>query len=161
MACATIGQNESPEQLSARLNRPVCMLLRANRLYSTQWLLPGRQIVLPEADFCRCDSGLCPLKAMQIPAESFVDFVPEMIQLPDRLRRWSAVHGNLALPQWRSARWAVIRPQEGWNDIAARLGTEAAELQRINRYFGPPVPGIELVYPVSEAAETGMMDTQT
>lgn len=60
---------ESLEDLSGRLNVPGCMLLRANRLYSAAWLLPGREIDVPEAGFCETDSFECPVTALNRAAE--------------------------------------------------------------------------------------------
>ena len=55
-----VGVDETPAMLSARTGVPVCMLLRANRLLSTAWLLPGREIRLPDGDFCLKDAFPCP-----------------------------------------------------------------------------------------------------
>ena len=63
-----VFEGENLNQLSARLGVPGCMLLRANRLFSTAWLLPGRQIAVPDGDFCRRDWGICPMRALKMPA---------------------------------------------------------------------------------------------
>ena len=57
-------EGEGLDALSARLGVPGCMLLRANRLFSTAWLLPGRVIRVPEGDFCRTDDFICPAQAL-------------------------------------------------------------------------------------------------
>ena len=57
-------EGEGLDALSARLGVPGCMLLRANRLYSPAWLLPGRVIRVPEGDFCRTDDFICPAQAL-------------------------------------------------------------------------------------------------
>lgn len=64
----SVYEGESLNELSARLGVPACMLMRANRIYSEAWLLPGREILVPDADFCWWDRGICPRKAMNIPA---------------------------------------------------------------------------------------------
>ena len=47
--------------LSARLGVPACMLMRANGLYSPAWLLPGREVLVPEG---RCGGDFpCPRAA--------------------------------------------------------------------------------------------------
>ena len=58
-----VYEGENLCELSARLQVPACMLMRANRIYSEAWLLPGRQIMVPERDFCWWDRGNCPVKA--------------------------------------------------------------------------------------------------
>ena len=45
-------EGEGLNELSARLRVPACMLMRANGLYSPAWLLPGREIIVPEGQ-CR------------------------------------------------------------------------------------------------------------
>jgi hypothetical protein len=57
-------EGEGLDALSARLNVPGCMLLRANRVFSPAWLLPGRMIRVPEGGFCREDDFPCPVEAL-------------------------------------------------------------------------------------------------
>ena len=63
-----VYEGENLSALSVRLQVPACMLMRANRIYSEAWLLPGRQIAVPEGDFCWWDEGICPAKAIGMPA---------------------------------------------------------------------------------------------
>ena len=46
--CVLAG--ESLNDLSARLGVPACMLMRANGLFSPAWLLPGREVLVPEGE---------------------------------------------------------------------------------------------------------------
>lgn len=64
-----ILDGETPEALSARLHAPVCMILRANWLVSALWLLPGREIVVPQADLCKNSAFPCPVRLMDLPAK--------------------------------------------------------------------------------------------
>ena len=149
MAYAVIGENETAEQLSARLNRPVCMLLRANQLFSAAWLLPGREIIVPPKDFCLRDAGMCPVAALSIAAERFgrADDADEM-PVPQRLQKWAKTHGNAALAEWMSGGTiGSLRPLESMAQFARRMGCGEAELRRINRYYGRPVPGVRLLIP--------------
>ena len=59
-----VRDNETLSALSARLGVPGCMLLRANRLFSPAWLLPGREISVPEGDFCLTDDFSCLAQAV-------------------------------------------------------------------------------------------------
>lgn len=148
MRYATIGQGETPECLSARLGRPVCMLLRANRLFSAQWLMDGRRIIVPDGDFCRRDAGICPLEALHIHAERFSAMEPEWaMHLPDRLRRWSNTHGGAALTEWRRGMVMTIRPGESMSRFSERMGCDESEIRRVNRYYGKGVPGVQLWIP--------------
>lgn len=63
-----VREGEGLDALSARLHVPGCMLLRANRLFSPAWLLPGRVIYVPEGDFCRADEFPCPAQALDLKA---------------------------------------------------------------------------------------------
>ena len=58
--CVLAGEELSG--LSARLGVPACMLMRANGLYSPAWLLPGREVLVPEGT---CGGGFtCPREAI-------------------------------------------------------------------------------------------------
>jgi len=59
-----VREGEGLDALSARLGVPGCMLLRANRLFSPAWLMPGRMIRVPEGGFCRGDDFPCPVEAL-------------------------------------------------------------------------------------------------
>ena len=63
-----VYEGETLTQLSARLGVPACMIMRANRIFSEAWLLPGREIFVPEPDFCDWDEGICPREAVNKPA---------------------------------------------------------------------------------------------
>ncbi len=67
----SVYEGEGLNELSARLGLPGCMLLRANGLFSAAWLLPGREILVPDADLCRRpDAGICPREALRMPARA-------------------------------------------------------------------------------------------
>lgn len=68
-----VGDHETLSALSARLGVPGCMLLRANRVFSPAWLLPGREIDVPDALFCLMDDGPCPVAALMRPAGGGTD----------------------------------------------------------------------------------------
>ena len=63
-----VRAGETLNMLSARLGRPACMIMRANRLISPAWLLPGREIIVPPEDFCAWDAGECPNRFFRCPA---------------------------------------------------------------------------------------------
>ena len=88
-----VRAGETLNMLSARLNRPACMIMRANRLTSPAWLLPGREIIVPPEDYCMWDAGECPNRFFRCPARD---------ERP-RLRH-------------------VLRPGERAQDVARRYG---------------------------------------
>ena len=59
-----VAPNETPALLSARAGVPVCAILRANRLFSPAWLLPGREIDMP--DDCASSDFPCPALAARV-----------------------------------------------------------------------------------------------
>ena len=63
-----VREDETLDMLSARLGVPGCMLLRCNGLYSPAWLLPGREIQVPEGAFCHISDFPCPAGALHRPA---------------------------------------------------------------------------------------------
>ncbi|MBQ3079143.1 MAG: hypothetical protein IJC48_03965 [Clostridia bacterium] len=63
-----MADGETAQELSARLCRPLCMILRANRLFSDSWLLPGMEIAVPDEAFCETDRFPCPVLALAFPA---------------------------------------------------------------------------------------------
>ena len=65
-----VYEGETLGELSARLGVPGCMIMRANRIFSESWLLPGREILVPDSGFCDRDSGVCPRAAIAMKARS-------------------------------------------------------------------------------------------
>ena len=63
-----VREGETLGEMSARLGVPACMLLRANRVFSPAWLLPGREICVPSGAFCEEDGFICPALAVRVAA---------------------------------------------------------------------------------------------
>ena len=65
-----VRERETLDMLSARLNRPGCMILRANGLFSPAWLLPGRELAVPPKDYCTRSAAdfPCPVQALHTKA---------------------------------------------------------------------------------------------
>lgn len=65
-----VQEGDTLEALSARLGVPACMLLRINHLFSPAWLLPGREIRVPDPSYCvrGADDFPCPVEAVKTPA---------------------------------------------------------------------------------------------
>ena len=123
MRTDVIREGETLDRLSARLGLPGCMLLRANGLYSPAWLLPGREIRVPEPGWCAGRQGfICPVRALRLPCRP-----------PGFRGQTRTIH----------ARWG-----EGWPELAQRCGAGAEALMRLNRYWGEPLPGMRLNIPI-------------
>ena len=64
-----VREGDTLDKLSSRHGVPGCMILRANALYSPAWLLPGQEIAIPDADYCRMQRDFpCPVRALRFPA---------------------------------------------------------------------------------------------
>lgn len=69
MRSAHVFENESLNELAVRLRVPACMLMRVNGIYSPAWLLPGREILVPDAGAClREAANPCPVEAFAMKA---------------------------------------------------------------------------------------------
>ena len=68
MKTTVVREGETLGMLSARLGVPGCMILRANALFCEAWLLPGREIDVPSADYCTQAQSPCPVQALHEPA---------------------------------------------------------------------------------------------
>jgi len=106
---------ESLNDVSARLRVPACMLMRANGLFSAAWLLPGREIAVPEGA-CGGD--------FPCPREAFY-----------------RVAGQC---RGAGRRMACALPEDTAASFAARHGLSEARLRALNRLDGCLYPGMEL-----------------
>lgn len=64
MRKTVVAAGETAQALARRLGLPLCMVLRANGLFSAAWLLPGREVNVPEKDFCVGSDFPCPARAV-------------------------------------------------------------------------------------------------
>ncbi len=110
-----VRAGEDLANLSARLGAPACMLMRVNGLFSPAWLLPGREVLVPE--------GVCG-GDFPCPREVFNRVVGQCA--PGARRR------VFALPLDTAA------------SLAARCGLSEARLRALNRLEGRVYPGMAL-----------------
>lgn len=100
-----VAPNETPALLSARAGVPVCAILRANRLFSPAWLLPGREIDMP--DDCASSDFPCPALAARVPAQAhrfFYGSAREIARASGLPLRAVLAHANERAP------WDAPRP---------------------------------------------------
>lgn len=165
-----VRENESLNGLSSRLGVPGCMLLRANRLYSPAWLLPGREVAVPEADFCLWDSFRCPAEAMRCPAREQLSREEVTVREGDTVRQLARRRGiperlvyrvagrsggtlpaglrlKLPIPPERCALVNVL-PGMGLEALARQYGAQALEIQQLNALWGPLLPGMRVLIPL-------------
>ena len=99
-----VAPNETPALLSARAGVPVCAILRANRLFSPAWLLPGREIDMP--DDCASSDFPCPALAARVPAQAhrfFYGSAREIARASGLPLRAVLAHANERAP-WNAPR---------------------------------------------------------
>ncbi len=165
-----VREGESLSMLSARLARPGCMLMRANRIYSPAWLLPGREIVVPDEDFCLWDSFRCPVQAVKCPATERRRRAEKVVGLGDSVTSLARETGLTERMVYRAAkrsrgtlplglRLRLPVPPQGCvcvnalpgmrlEDLARRYGVQAFEIRQLNDVWGPVLPGMRLLIPV-------------
>lgn len=167
MLLTRVRTGETLNMLSARLRRPACMIMRANRILSPAWLLPGREIAVPPRDFCLRDAGACPCAAFKRPAgeaamrrfvvragQSIGDLAREA-GLPERivlltcgiragepLSAESAV--ELPVPPER-ARIITVQPGDTQESICRQYGMERARFSEVNVTCAPLLPGMRVI----------------
>ncbi len=159
-----VQDGETMQALSARLGRPLCMILRANRLFSGAWLMPGREIDVPEEDFCLSDFFPCPSAAICLTPETRVmvriqngdtaQTIGNMVGLPPRSVKYHMdVRGGelpagrtavfpLAPPDWRMH---TVQPGETVDNLVT--GNDAYRVRSINGIWGRMYPGMKILIP--------------
>ena len=87
MKTTVIRESDTPASLSARLGVPYCRLLRANGLFSGAWLLPGREIAVPEETFCQTAAFPCPVLSLRAPARALRPVTARWGDTPETLAK--------------------------------------------------------------------------
>lgn len=160
-----VRAGETLNMLSARLGRPACMIMRANRLISPAWLLPGREIIVPPEDFCAWDAGECPNRFFRCPAREArtrtrcltrpgerAQELARRCGLPERLvllalggRRLDGVR-ELRLPAPPpGARIVTVLPGQTVESICIRYGMAPERFALINSLSAPVLPGMRVL----------------
>ncbi len=160
-----VADGETPQALSLRLSRPLCMILRANGVFSSAWLYPGTEINVPDADYCAKSSNACPTRVMNAPptrrrvyiiadGETLED-VCRATGLPERcvlanagLARFENCAGRtvcLPVPA-PDSRTRTVKPEETLASIAPDTET-ALRIRALNSVWGNVYPGMKLLIP--------------
>jgi len=156
-----IRAGESPEELSERLNVPVCMLLRANGLFSPAWLLEGREIHVPDGEYCLHAEFPCPALLMRIPAaeracliirkDDSAGDIASLLSVPVRVVLACAGEKDLKNSEGRVL--DVPLPPEGSRICTVQPGDTFASFSRgremylrsVNALWGPLYPGMKVL----------------
>jgi len=162
-----VREGETLSSLSARLGVPGCMLLRANRLHSPAWLLPGREIAVPEGDFCRWDGFRCPAESLRCAAGAqrrtaavargdTARDIARRYGLTERLVLLAAGSPSGGLPEGIALRLPVAPPGcarvialpgETAASVARKYGIAESRLRQLNALWGALWPGTQLLIP--------------
>ena len=118
-------EGEGLNELSARLRVPACMLMRANGLYSPAWLLPGREIIVPEGQ-CRGPIP-CPRETFARAIGADEAFLHPGEDTAARRRVYACGAGDTAA------------------GVAALFGLSETKLRADNALMGAVYPGMELL----------------
>lgn len=160
-----VRTGETLNMLAARLKLPACMIMRANRLTSPAWLLPGREICVPPLNYCAHDHGICPCKLLECPAGcargpiacrgEAISGIARMYGIterlaillcappPDGLPCAYAEAEVPALPD--GAAIITVMPGQSAESLCRRYGMDIEKFMRINRISAPLLPGMRVI----------------
>jgi len=149
----SVSDGESANDFAFRAERPLCMLLRANGLISGAWVLPGREMMIPDA--CGEDGFPCPMMlfAARIPAlegyilregESASDAAAQK-GIPERIvhcaMKEKSALGVIYLPvREKGMRMHTCRVSDTW-----KIFHNEADLRLLNRCWGKMYPGMKIL----------------
>ena len=170
-----IGEKDTPQSLSARYGVPYCAILRANRICSDAWMMPGREIVIPDKDFCEKDGFICPCIGVNILAEEARACVHVRVKegdtaaslarkyrLPVRLICLASGCSDGKIPSGaefivqiplQNEKIYAAAPMDSLCELAKKWGCSEEELRRENRLWGPLLPGMQILYSEREKYE--------
>ena len=144
-----VAPNETPALLSARVGVPVCALLRANRLFSPAWLLPGREIDVPDA--CASADFPCPVLAAQTPALArrlFYGSAMDIARASGLPMRAVLAHAGERAP-WSPPRALTLPEIDAHWHLRTILPGEMPALtlteRAVNALWSTPLPGMKLL----------------
>lgn len=145
-----VAPNETPALLSARVGAPVCAILRANRLFSPAWLLPGREINVP--DVCSSKDFPCPVLASRIPAQArrlFYGSASEIARVSGLPLRAVLAHAGEHAP-WDAPRALTLPEIDARWHLRTILPGEAPRLtlseRAVNALWGASYPGNKILF---------------
>lgn len=145
-----VAPNETPALLSARAGVPVCAILRANRLFSPAWLLPGREIDMP--DDCASSDFPCPVLAARVPAQAhrfFYGSAREIARASGLPLRAVLAHANERAP-WDAPRPLTLPEIDACWRLRTILPGEAPALtlseRAVNALWGAAYPGMKMLF---------------
>lgn len=163
-----VRTGETLNMLAARLNRPACMIMRANRLASPAWLLPGREIIVPPEDYCLWDAGECPNAFFRCTAHAgrarvrhrvnageSVGDVAQLYGLPERLVLMACGEcAGTELPEGKmlelpalphDTRLITVQPGQTMESICRNCGMQAERFVLLNSLSAPLMPGMRVI----------------
>lgn len=159
-----VRAGETLSMLAARLDRPACMIMRANRLISPAWLMPGREVMVPPADYCLWDAGECPRTLFGCPARRGRARVRHVLRAGESVGDVAHAHGlterlviMAAGGEWRSGmalelpipppgtRIVTVMPGQTVESISLRFGMSKERFAMINSLSAPLMPGMRVL----------------
>ena len=147
MGKTVVLEGETAWALARRVDRPLCMLLRANRLFSGAWLLPGREIEVPRGDFCRTSRFPCPARAARLPAVEQRLYLARSGETREEIARACGVPARMIAGSNRALRLTVC--PDGWRIHTVKPGeyVNDARVRAVNGLFGDIFPGTQILTP--------------
>ena len=147
MSKTVVREGETARELALRVNRPLCMLLRANQVFSGAWLLPGREIEVPDGDFCGRCTFPCPARAVKNPAVEQRLYLARAGETGAEIARACSVPERLVSGNGRALRLPVC--PDGWRIHTVKPGERVSDpyIRALNGLTGIAYPGTRILAP--------------
>lgn len=150
MRKTVVREGETTMDVALRLHLPLCMLLRANRVFSGAWLLPGREIDVPTGDFCRKSDFPCPARMACVPAAERRLYLARIGETREEIACACRIPVRMVARNTRAL--CVPTVPEGWKIHTVKPGESVISpyVRSVNGLFGPIFPGTQMLMPREE-----------
>lgn len=150
-------ESESMQELALRLNCPLCMLLRANGVFSGVWTEMSEEVIVPDENTCKASDFPCPVQFVKAEIPERIGWIvekgdtavniSEKFHLPTRLVK-SLLKPNgpmegrgIFLPKAdKSMKIITVSIHTTWRDFE-----NAPEIMLLNNHFTCLYPGMKLL----------------
>ena len=147
MRKTVVRDGETAQALAQRVHRPLCMLLRANRVFSGAWFLPGREIEVPSGDFCGTSDFPCPSRVARLPAVEKRLYLARAGETREEIARACGVPARM-IPAGQRALCLPVCP-DGWRIRTVKPGESVSDpyIRAVNGLSDKVLPGTRILSP--------------
>ncbi len=150
-------ENESAQELALRLNCPLCMLLRANGVFSGAWIEMSDDVALPDGNTCKENDFPCPVAFMKAEIPERVGYIVEegdtAESISEKFRLPARLVISLSKPKGLKAGEGIFLPrrEENMKIVTASIHTAWRDFENtpavmlLNNHFARLYPGMKLL----------------